>query len=151
MKKPVRIAITAIPIIGALTGTGVFIASKMNTADVPKTYDPKRFTEADNVQTKEGTSDTSSLINKFQIFPMLNSHQFYKYIRLDENHEPTITDEFISRVVNYVIKEMKISDGKIDWGYQMISKKEMNITFKWISGIQGRIFSKTYHFDITKT
>lgn len=150
MKKITKIALTTIPLIGTAGGIGSYMLVKMNHSNKNNISNSNNnYTSADTVTNENGITD-NNLINKFQIFPQLNSQMFYKYIRI-QNGAPIMNKNFIANVVNYVLKNMKISDGKIKWGYSINDQKNnLKITFKWLSGMEGRIFTKTYDFDLTK-
>lgn len=120
------------------------MAVKMNEGTNPSNN--KNVPEYIAPQTTQTSSD---LLSKFRVFPELKSSYFYKYLKMRDG-KPYISDMFISQVVNKVLKETQVSDGKIEWAYDLSDDKQtLKLTFKWDSGNQGRVFSKTYKFNIS--
>lgn len=151
MKKRTKIALTAIPILGTIGGVGAYIAIHMNQSQKTKAeVSGNKYVPPDTITDTSGEA-TTDLVDKFQVFPELNQQKFYKYIRII-NGKPVMNKDFIAQVANYVIKNMQISDGKIEWGYSINDEKtNLDITFNWVSGNQGRIFKKTYTLNLTKS
>ena len=150
MKKIGKIILTTVPIVGTLGGVGAYIAVHMNKGQPETTVTSNnKYLPPDEVTESDG-SKSSQLVDKFQVFPQLRQEQFYKYIRI-ESGRAVMNKDFIANVVNYVIKNMQISDGSIEWGYQVNGYRTwLKLTFKWITGLQGRTFTKTYSFDLSK-
>ena len=142
--------LTGVPIIGTLGGVGAYVVVNMNKSKEDSQSAPmNQYTGADNVTDSSGNNN-EDLVDKFQVFPVVKRNQFYKYIRV--SHGGAIFDQnFIAQVANFVIKNMQISDGKIEWGYETnLYKDDLKMTFKWIASNQGRVFTKTYKFSLTK-
>ena len=89
---------------------------------------------------------------KFIIFPKLEVNTFYDDIRI-KNKIPYISEEFIAHVISIVIKDVNISDGTINWGYEYLdsNKQKINISFKWNAKFQQKIYKKTYYFNVFKS
>lgn len=66
----------------------------------------------DNHSTKIQTTETKSIYGMVDIFPKINSYDFYADIRVEDG-QPVITDDFVADVITKVIKDVKVTDGNI--------------------------------------
>ena len=148
MKKRNRIILTGLPIVALTAGVVIFVIYEMNKKDENTNNSSHQYIESDNIKNNGGGETHDDLLSKFKIFPKLDNSQFYKYIRIVDG-VPIINNEFISHVVHKVLKDIQISDGTIDWGYELSDDKQhLSVTFKWNADSQSKVFTKTYHFNV---
>ncbi len=148
MKKRFRVMMTIVPIATTIVVIGIYFSIQFVKNE--QKGDIKLKIREDTPPTN--TNHTNDEISKFKIFPKLNELDFYKYIIIFQG-EPILNDRFISRVVQFVIEKIQISDGHIEWDYKYndFKKQSISISFKWVANIQNRSYSRTYTFEISKS
>lgn len=100
------------------------------------------------VKSNLATSETKSIYGMVDIFPKLNSYEFYSDLRI-ENGEAIMNDDFVAAVITKVIKDVKVTDGDIKWSYDIDqARKNLSLTFNWDKG-GGNSFWKTYNFSLS--
>lgn len=153
MKKAARLLLTSVPMLGAAGGVGGYMLYQYKQSPQKQIHSNQTsFTSPDSVtNSNNNQQDDQSLLSRFKIFPQINAQQFYKYIKMRDG-KPYMDDIFIAQVVNKVLKDIQISDGHIEWAYTMNDQKDdLKLTFKWLSDGQGRVFTKTYRLNISKS
>ena len=143
MTKRSRIILTAVPIVAGVAGVATYsIVQILKSKDQNLNENPKPL------QITQTGDD--GLLSKFQIFPKLLTHDFYKYIRV-RNGEGYMDDVFVAQVLNKILKDLQISEGSLRWGYDLsIDGKSLKVSIIWMSPENQREYSKTYSFTISK-
>ncbi|NQZ66136.1 MAG: hypothetical protein HRT99_02885 [Mycoplasmatales bacterium] len=147
MKRKYRIIFTALPIFISIATIGTYFGIQFLNQKEESSHLDLEINDSGNK-----TDNENSNFSKFKIFPELNENQFYKYIVI-ESGEPVLNDNFISSVINYVIKKIQISDGHVEWAYKYADdkKQSVSISFKWVAKMQKKNYSRTYIFKILKS
>lgn len=118
-------------------GIGIYYAVKNKDA---KNSDPKNDFHI--------TEKTTSIYQDVDIFPKLNAGYFYQYVKM-QNGKPIITDDFVAAVAKKVISEMKVTDGNIEFSYQIEKDgQSATVSFLWNNEQHGEK-GKTYKFFLS--
>ena len=147
MIKALRIAAIATPLI--LTGgtTGIYLAVASNKDDaIPK---------ANTSQLKRNQHKTiENVYGGFKVCHKLDQHDFYGDIRIKDEiginkMKAVIDDEMKAKVINYVLRHMKTSEGEISYAYDEVNFKESKFYFQWTAP-DGSEHNITYDFSLSK-
>lgn len=95
----------------------------------------------------EVTTSSNSIYDKVDIFPNINQYDFYQYIRIEDG-KPVIDDNFIAKVINYVIKNTRVTDGDISMNYTQPDIQSLSVTFYWVKDGEKEYW-KTYNFSLS--
>ena len=109
-------------------------------------FDNKNLT---SIKSKEKTNTFNNNIT-WNVFPELTIEDFYDKI-LIKNGKPIINDFFIASVVEKVIKETKLSNSDIKWGYKFLNFERTEIDFYFETTIYfDKLIRKKYNFKINE-
>lgn len=96
-------------------------------------------------ETNNGEND---FIDSDMFFPKLYDSDYYQYVDFDNDAYPKITDEFLLKVIEDVVKRVATSNGTINFTVERYNNNQVDINFKWI--YNNQILYKTYSFEIRK-
>lgn len=92
--------------------------------------------------------DVHSIFNSIDIFPKISNFEIYSEVRI-ENGKGIITDDLIAFLINKVIKGAKVTDGKINFNYEIApDKQSARVTFNWEKD-KDHVFWKTYKLTLS--
>ncbi|WP_027334519.1 MHO_1590 family protein [Mycoplasmopsis felifaucium] len=82
-------------------------------------------------QTKitEQNNSENKTIKSYSIFPVLDSNDYYKFVRLNSNG-PYLENNIVSAIVKDVLKNLGDYNYDIEFNYKFISPKELILNFK---------------------
>lgn len=92
------------------------------------------------------SEDSNSIINPDNFFPSLYEDDYYDYVEFDNNARPTISDKFIFKVLEDVVRRVASSLGIITFSVVKYSNHAVDFNFKW--EYEDIILFKTYSFEI---
>lgn len=138
-KKAIITFGTIIPIAGASIGLLVYYNTHKNN-EINHNNAYQNITQ-NNIQ------ESSDIYDNMEIFPKLETSDFYKYIRY-ENGRHIINNDFIAAVINYVVANMKVVGGNVHYKYTQSSPTTLNITFYW-SKANTKEYWRTYSINLT--
>ena len=165
MVKFLRIAAIATPLVLTAGTVGIYlaVASKKTT---PKAVETKEMASHSHQGAKHQTPSPTKVVehkniyDQFEIFPTLDQHDFYGDIRIVEvgkdlkdkigitGMKVIIDDEMKAKIINYVLRHMKTSEGEISYGYDEVDSPKVNFYFKWMDP-DSHYHYKTYTFSLT--
>ena len=142
MNKILRILSIATPLIltSGTVGTYLIVASKKTTV-----------VDQSNNENLKHTQHTpaKNIFDDFDVFPKLDQHDFYNDIRIKDTNEYeegevkekkkieingmkiVIDNEMQAKIVNYILRHMKTTDGDIYYGIERINSFHVKFHFKW--------------------
>lgn len=161
MNKILRVSSIAAPLLltTGTVGTYLIVASK-KTSVIDKSNN-RNLSHENNPPTK-------NIFNDFDVFPKLDQHDFYNHIRINdvddyedgENKQQkkieingmkvVIDNEMQAKIINYVLRHMKTTDGEIYYGIERINSYHIKFHFKW-NRTQDDAYYKTYDFLLSYT
>lgn len=80
-------------------------------------------------------------------FPKLYTEDYYPYVDFDQKAKPIISDRFIMKVIDDVVRRVSSSKGNIRFSVNKFSDQTIDFNFEWIYG-NTKLY-KTYSFNIS--
>ena len=142
MNKWVKIITWISPVVVAAGGVGTYYAiNKVNDSS-------NASGQMAGMKSSNGFKEEDNLYDGVKVFPTLKTRDIYKYVRMNENVNPYISDDMISQIVKEIISKASISDNNIHWTYNLLNEnKELEIFFWWIDPFDHR-HSKKYNIVV---
>lgn len=154
MIKSLRIAAIATPLVLTASTVGIYLAVASKKTEENQTVRHSH---------QEGSSSQpKDIYENFKIFPDLDQHDFYKDIKIIDSKgkddmgltimKAIIDDEMKAKIINYVLRNMATTEGKISYGYGKGKKAgSFNFYFKWKNGDENKAHYRTYKFSLSQS